>query len=62
MILIYHTKNTNYLLIKGVLVGLENSGSHERMNTKKPSVLAGTCAAYGLDKRQVFLQHNIKYS
>jgi imidazolonepropionase-like amidohydrolase len=36
----------------GVLVGLENSGSMERMNTRNLPFLAGTCAAYGLDKEQ----------
>jgi imidazolonepropionase-like amidohydrolase len=37
---------------KGVLVGLENSGAMERMNTRNLPFLAGTCAAYGLDKEQ----------
>lgn len=35
---------------QGVLVGLENSGAHERMETRNLPFLAGTCAAYGLDK------------
>ena len=43
-------KNARLLTEKGVLVGLENSGSHERMNTRNLPFLAGTCAAYGLDK------------
>jgi imidazolonepropionase-like amidohydrolase len=37
---------------QGVLVGLENSGAHERMETRNLPFLAGTCAAYGLDKEQ----------
>ncbi len=45
-------KNAKLLTDKGVLVGLENSGSHERMNTRNLPFLAGTCAAYGLDKEQ----------
>jgi imidazolonepropionase-like amidohydrolase len=43
------------LVKKGVLVGLENSGDMERMNTRNLPFLAGTCAAYGLDK-EVALQ------
>ncbi|MFV8370746.1 amidohydrolase family protein [Flavobacterium sp. LB2R40] len=45
-------KSAKLLTDKGVLVGLENSGSHERMNTRNLPFLAGTCAAYGLDKEQ----------
>lgn len=45
-------KNAKLLTDKGVLVGLENSGDHERMNTRNLPFLAGTCAAYGLDKEQ----------
>ena len=45
-------KNAKLLTDKGVLVGLENSGAHERMNTRNLPFLAGTCAAYGLDKEQ----------
>lgn len=45
-------KNAKLLTDKGILVGLENSGSHERMNTRNLPFLAGTCAAYGLDKEQ----------
>ncbi len=37
---------------QGVTVGLENSGSHERMATRNLPFLAGTCVAYGLDKEQ----------
>jgi imidazolonepropionase-like amidohydrolase len=45
-------KNAKLLTDQGVLVGLENSGDHERMNTRNLPFLAGTCAAYGLDKEQ----------
>jgi len=45
-------KAAKLLTDKGVLVGLENSGSHERMNTRNLPFLAGTCAAYGLDKEK----------
>lgn len=45
-------KSAKLLTDKGVLVGLENSGSMERMNTRNLPFLAGTCAAYGLDKEQ----------
>lgn len=45
-------KMAKLLLDKGILVGLENSGDKERMNTINLPFLAGTCAAYGLDKEQ----------
>ncbi|WP_338408455.1 amidohydrolase family protein [uncultured Flavobacterium sp.] len=45
-------KMAKLLLDKGILVGLENSGSKERMSTMNLPFLAGTCAAYGLDKEQ----------
>ncbi|MFE3870528.1 amidohydrolase family protein [Flavobacterium sp. ZS1P70] len=45
-------KNAKLLTDQGVLVGLENSGDHERMNTRNLPFLAGTCAAYGLNKEQ----------
>ncbi|MCL6462713.1 MAG: amidohydrolase family protein [Flavobacterium micromati] len=45
-------KSAKLLTDKGVLVGLENSGSHERMNTRNLPFLAGTCAAYGMEKEQ----------
>lgn len=45
-------KNAKLLTDMGVLVGLENSGDHERMNTRNLPFLAGTCSAYGLDKEQ----------
>jgi imidazolonepropionase-like amidohydrolase len=44
-------KMAKLLTDKG-LVGLENSGAMERMNTRNLPFLAGTCAAYGLDKEQ----------
>ncbi len=37
---------------KGLLVGLENSGGMERMQSRNFPFLAGTCAAYGMDKEQ----------
>ena len=40
------------LVNNGILVGLENSGDKERMQTRNLPFLAGTCAAYGLDKEQ----------
>lgn len=43
-------KTAKLLTDEGVLVGLENSGEMERMNTRNLPFLAGTCAAYGLDK------------
>ena len=43
-------KLANQLVSAGVLVGLENAGDMERMNTRNLPFLAGTCAAYGLDK------------
>ncbi|KVV14882.1 amidohydrolase family protein [Flavobacterium sp. TAB 87] len=45
-------KMAKILVNMGVLVGLENSGDMERMNTRNLPFLAGTCAAYGLDKEQ----------
>ena len=43
-------KLAKLLTDQGVLVGLENSGSHERMGTRNLPFLAGTCVAYGLGK------------
>ncbi len=43
-------KLANKLVEAGVLVGLENAGQMERMNTRNLPFLAGTCAAYGLSK------------
>ncbi|WP_055437454.1 amidohydrolase family protein [Lacinutrix algicola] len=45
-------KLANELVRSGVLVGLENAGDMERMNARNLPFLAGTCAAYGLDKEQ----------
>lgn len=45
-------KSAKLLSDKGVLVGLENSGKMERMNTRNLPFLAGTCAAYGMEKEQ----------
>lgn len=45
-------KMAKLLIDKGILVGLENSGDKERMNTVNLAFQAGTCAAYGLDKEQ----------
>jgi imidazolonepropionase-like amidohydrolase len=45
-------KMAKLLVDKGIIVGLENSGDMERMNTRNLPFLAGTCAAYGLDKEQ----------
>jgi hypothetical protein len=50
------------LVDKGIVVGLENSGSMERMNTRNLPFLAGTCAAaYGLDKDK-HCNYHFKYS
>jgi hypothetical protein len=54
-------KMAKMLVDKGILVGLENSGSMERMNTRNLPFLAGTCAAYGLDGASIAINH-IKYS
>jgi imidazolonepropionase-like amidohydrolase len=45
-------KMAKILTDKGIVVGLENSGDMESMNTRNLPFLAGTCAAYGLDKEQ----------
>ena len=45
-------KMAKILIDKGILVGLENSGGMERMQTRNLPFLAGTCAAYGLNKEQ----------
>ncbi|WP_310557110.1 amidohydrolase family protein [Flavobacterium sp.] len=45
-------KLAKILTEKGILVGLENSGNMERMNTRNLPFLAGTCVAYGLDKEK----------
>jgi imidazolonepropionase-like amidohydrolase len=43
-------KMAKLLTDKGIVVGLENSGDHERMSVRNLPFLAGTCAAFGLDK------------
>lgn len=45
-------KLAKLLTDNGVLVGLENSGDMERMNTRNLPFYAGTTAAYGLTKEQ----------
>jgi imidazolonepropionase-like amidohydrolase len=45
-------KMAKKLIDNGILVGLENSGDMERMNSRNLPFLAGTCAAFGLDKEQ----------
>lgn len=45
-------KLAHLLTQQGVLVGLENSGAHERMNTRNLPFLAGTCVAYGMEKEE----------
>ena len=45
-------KMAKLLTDKGIIVGLENSGDMERMQTRNLPFLAGTCAAYGLNKEQ----------
>jgi imidazolonepropionase-like amidohydrolase len=45
-------KLAHLLTEQGVTVGLENSGSHERMATRNLPFLAGTCVAYGLEKEK----------
>jgi imidazolonepropionase-like amidohydrolase len=45
-------KMAKILTDNGIVVSLENSGSHERMNTRNLPFLAGTCVAYGLDKEK----------
>jgi imidazolonepropionase-like amidohydrolase len=45
-------KNAKLLAEKGIVIGLENSGDMERMQTRNLPFLAGTCAAYGLGKEQ----------
>ena len=45
-------KLAKLLTDQGIIVGLENSGAHERMATRNLPFLAGTCVAYGLEKEQ----------
>jgi imidazolonepropionase-like amidohydrolase len=45
-------KNAKLLFDAGVLVGLQNAGDMERMQTRNLPFYAGTCAAWGLNKEQ----------
>lgn len=45
-------KNAAFLVKKGILVGLENSGDMERMQARNLPFYAGTCVAWGLNKEQ----------
>lgn len=45
-------KNAKILYDAGVLVGLQNAGDMERMQTRNLPFYAGTCAAWGLTKEQ----------
>lgn len=45
-------KNAKLLVDAGVLVGLQNAGDMERMQTRNLPFYAGTCAAWGLTKEQ----------
>ena len=45
-------KNAKLLVDAGILVGLENAGDMERMQTRNLPFYAGTCAAWGLSKEQ----------
>lgn len=45
-------KNAQLLFEAGILVGLENSGDMERMQTRNLPFYAGTCAAWGMDKEK----------
>ena len=45
-------KTAKILVDAGILVGLENSGDNERMNSRNLPFLAGTCVGYGLTKEQ----------
>ncbi len=45
-------KNAKMLFDKGIVVGLQNEGDMERMQTRNLPFYAGTCAAWGLDKEK----------
>lgn len=45
-------KMAQILTEKGLLVGLENAGDMERMQTRNLPFYAGTCAAWGMNKEQ----------
>ncbi len=48
----YNYKLPKLLADKGILVGLETSGSMERMSTRNLPFYAGTVVAHGMDKEQ----------
>ncbi len=45
-------KIANLLNEKGIVVGLENAGDMERMQTRNIPFYAGTCAAWGMNKEE----------
>jgi imidazolonepropionase-like amidohydrolase len=45
-------KIAKILTEKGIIVGLENSGDMERMQTRNIPFYAGTCAAWGMNKEE----------
>jgi hypothetical protein len=45
-------KLAKLLTDKGILVGLENSGDMERMQTRNLAFYAGSCAAWGMNKEE----------
>ncbi len=45
-------KIANLLNTKGIVVGLENAGDMERMQTRNIPFYAGTCAAWGMNKEE----------
>ena len=45
-------KIAKILTEKGIIVGLENSGDMERMQTRNMPFYAGTCAAWGMNKEE----------
>jgi imidazolonepropionase-like amidohydrolase len=45
-------KAAKLLMDKGIVVGLQNEGDMERMQTRNLPFYAGTCAAWGLDKEK----------
>jgi hypothetical protein len=50
-------KMAKLLTDKGVLVGLENSGAMERMNTRNLPFLAGTCALRPRQRAGLTINH-----
>jgi imidazolonepropionase-like amidohydrolase len=45
-------KIAKILTEKGIVVGLENAGDMERMQTRNIPFYAGTCAAWGMNKEE----------